>query len=136
MFDRLDIDNINKKVYHVGVLTPEIINILSLDIQSANICISDDKITYTKKHESKFKDYSEYKKCIEETSNIIANPDYVAVHPNGNSIEYIKKIDQVMLVAVRVKNAGTLWIKSIFPITESKLAVYIKTGSAKKVGLD
>lgn len=64
---------------------------------------------------------------------IVASPDYVALHPNGESIEFIKMVDEIILVAVRVRQHGNLWVKSIFPITQSKLEIYIKSGTAKKV---
>lgn len=136
MFDKFDMENIDRKVYRIGALTQEVIDILSLDARTSHICISEDKITYTKKHEHKYKDYNEYKKCVEEAPNILACPDYVGLHPNGDSIEYIKRIDQIMLVAVRVKKTGTLWVKSVFPISESKLELYLQSGSLKKIGQD
>jgi len=41
-----------------------------------------------------------------------------------------------MLAAVRVKSSGNLWVKSIFPISESKMEIYIKAGTAVKVKKD
>lgn len=136
MAEKFDIDNIDKKVYDVGILSKEIINKFNLNMKETKICFSDDKILYTKKHECNFKNYNEYKKCVEATPDIIEEPDYVAVHPNGKSIEYIKKIDQVMLVAVRIKPYGKLWVKSVFPISQAKLDLYIESGTAKNLKND
>ncbi|MGL5676619.1 MAG: PBECR2 nuclease fold domain-containing protein [Cellulosilyticaceae bacterium] len=136
MAEKFNIDEIDKKVYNLGILTEEVIELLGLDMKPTSICISDDKIDYTKKHEHKFKSYEAYKKCVEQTPTIIQEPDYIALHPNGNSIEYIKKIDEIMLVAVRVKKAGSLWVKSVFPISESKMDIYIKAGTTIKVKKD
>lgn len=136
MAEKFNIDEIDKRVYNLGRLTDEVIDLLGLDLEPTSICISDDKIEYTKKHEHKFKSYKTYKRCVEEAPNIIEQPDYVALHPNGNSIEYIKKIDEVMLIAVRLKKSGNLWVKSIFPISESKMNLYIKAGTAVEVKKD
>ena len=37
----------------------------------------------------------------ERIPEIIAHPDYIGRHPNGQSLEYIKRIDGNVLVAVR-----------------------------------
>ncbi|MFL0194425.1 hypothetical protein ACJDU8_02390 [Clostridium sp. WILCCON 0269] len=132
MAERFDIDNITKKNYDVGILGDDVISQFDLKISKRKIYFSNDKILYTKKHAYKFKNIKEYKKCVEATPDIIKNPDYIAMHPNGKSIEYIKKIDSIVLVAVRIKPYGDLWVKSVFPITQAKLDLYIKSGTAKK----
>ena len=131
--DRLDLNNITQSSYHIGILTLEVIEILGLNLKETKILIGQDKVKYTEKHKHKFSSYNEYRRHIELTPEIIANPDYVALHPTGKSIEYIKRIDEVMLVAVRVKPHGNLWVKSIFPISEAKLNVYLKSGTVKKL---
>lgn len=131
--DKIDIDNINKKVYEIGRLKKDIIDMFELGLDEKMICFSDDKIKYTEKHKSEFDDEEQYKKSIEATPHIIDSPDYVAIHPNKNSIEYIKKIDQIMLVAVRIKQHGALWVKSVYPISQAKLDIYINAGTAKKI---
>jgi len=91
MAEKFNIDKMDKKIYHLGTLTDEVIRLLELDLKPTSICISDDKIEYTRKHEYKFKSYEVYKKCVEQAPDIIEYPDYIALHPNGSSIEYIKK---------------------------------------------
>ena len=131
--DKINIDNIDKKVYEVGILKQDVINMFNLGIEEKKICFSDDKILYTKKHKRQYDSEEQYKKCIESTPDIISKPDYIAVHPNGKSIEYIKKIDNIMLVAVRIKRSGCLWVKSVYPITQAKLDLYINANTAKKI---
>lgn len=132
--EKFDLDNINKNTYHIGNLNKKVIELLNLHIQeNTKIIIGQDKIKYTEKHKHKFSSYDEYKKHIEMTPEIINSPDYVALHPNGESIEFIKIIDEIILVAVRVRQHGNLWVKSVFPITQAKLDIYIKSGTAKKL---
>ncbi|CDX02958.1 hypothetical protein DesLBE_4632 [Desulfitobacterium sp. LBE] len=132
--EKFNLENINKNSYHIGNLNKKIIELLNLNIQeNTKIIIGQDKIKYTEKHKHKFASYDEYKQHIEMAPEIVASPDYVALHPNGESIEFIKMVDEIILVAVRVRQHGNLWVKSIFPITQSKLEIYIKSGTAKKV---
>lgn len=70
-----------------------------------------------------------YDNYLDEIPNIIADPDYIALHPSGKSIEYIKKYDDNVLVAVRLRSRGPLWVKSCFTIEDFKLEQYIKSGS-------
>ncbi|MCL2628509.1 MAG: PBECR2 nuclease fold domain-containing protein [Oscillospiraceae bacterium] len=128
-----DIDNLYKRNYLVGRLTEKVINLLKLATIETDILISKDKIKYTLKHEPDFESYEQYKKCFEMTPDIIANPDYVALHPSGESIEYIKQLDKTVLLAVRIKSGECMWVSSFFPITRAKLNVYIREGTAKRV---
>jgi hypothetical protein len=131
MIEKFDIDNITQNSYCVGVLTKEVITILNLSLEE-KIIIGQDKIRYVEKHKHKFPNYDEYKKHVESTPEVIASPDFVALHPNGKSIEFIKRINKIMLIAVRIKPQGFLWVKSIFSITEAKLKNYVLSGRAKR----
>ena len=128
-----NIDNIDKREYLVGKLTQKVINLLKLPTIETDILISKDRIKYTLKHEPEFDSYEQYKECFEMTPDIIATPDYVAVHPNGESIEYIKQLNKLVLVAVRIKSGERLWVSSFFTITRAKLNLYIRQGTAKRV---
>jgi hypothetical protein len=130
--DLFDIDNLEKKVYEVGYLSQEVINLLKLNNKEMPILLSDDKIKYISKHADEFSSYEAYKKCTESIHDVILYPDYVALHPNGKSIEFIKRIDNLVVAAVRIKSSGNLWIKTLYPISESKLNRYIQSGNAKK----
>ena len=131
--DNIDMNNINKRAYEVGILKKDIIDMFNLGLNEKTIYFSDDKIAYTSKHKHKFDSEDQYKTCIESTPDIISNPDYIALHPNGESIEYIKQIDKLILVAVRIKRNGNLWVKSVYPITQAKLDKYINSNTAKKM---
>lgn len=133
MIEKFDIDNLTKSAYYVGRLEKKIVDLLGINLAEMDILFSKDKIEYTKKHINDFNDYESFKKHVEATPDIIAEPDYVGVHPNGQSIEFIKEIDEITLVAVRIKPVGILWVKSVFPITRSKLNSYLKSGTLKKL---
>jgi len=128
-----DIENLKKSVYEVGVLSRDVINLLNLSLDEMPILFGDDRIKYVSKHAHEFPSYKVYKDCLESIHTIISEPDYVALHPKGQSIEYIKQLDELVLVAVRIKSVGSLWVRSFYPITKSKLNRYISEGTAQKL---
>jgi hypothetical protein len=130
--DLFDINSLDKRVYEVGYLCQEVIDLLGLDVKEMPILLSNDKIKYISKHADEFTSYEAYKKCTESIHDIILYPDYVALHPNGKSIEYIKQMDELVISAVRIKSSGNLWVKTLYPITQAKLNRYIQSGNAKK----
>lgn len=58
---------------------------------------------------------------MEKIPLIINEPDYVGYNTNNNSIEYIKRLGDLTLVAIRIKPKGDLFLRSIYPISEVKL---------------
>lgn len=134
--DKINLDYIDKEVYRVGNLTTKINNLLGLTLGERKIVIWKDRIKYLEKHKTDFRSKEEYRKHVESIPEIISNPEYVGLHPTNGSIEYIKRIDEIMLVGVRIRNQGKLAIRSCFPITQDKLNEYIRQGTIKQVPKD
>lgn len=132
MSKKIDIQNEEIQVHEVGTLNSKVISLLGLQTNEKKIVIGKDKLKYVEKHKHKFKSEDEFVRHIESLPEIIDNPDYVGLHPNGDSIEYIKQIDKILLIAVRIRSQGNLWIKSVFPITKDKLETYKMSGSLKE----
>lgn len=132
-FDEIELDNLDRNVYKIGKLSMNVINLLELESDEREIIIWKDRFEYVEKHKDDFENEEQYKKHIEAIPSIIQNPDYVGIHPNGKSIEFIKKIDKHMLVAVRLSSKDRLSFRSSYPIKESKLKNYIQSGRMKKV---
>ena len=121
--EKLDIEKMKKQkqILKIGELTKYVIDILNLKEKPRNIKFAYDRILHCEKHKSDFKDIQSYKKSIEMIPLIIHNPDYVGYNKKNNSIEYIKRIDEMTLVAIRIKPKGDLFLRSIYPISEVKL---------------
>ncbi|HCX63115.1 MAG TPA: hypothetical protein DHU59_11855 [Clostridiales bacterium] len=136
MVDKFDIDNIVNNVYELGMLKDSIIQLLGIESKESKVLISKDKITYTKKHCKDYSCYEEFKMHTEAAPTVLKLPDYVGIHPKGDSIIFVKKITANVLVAVRLSNTDVKWVKTIYPITEAKLNNYIKSGRLKKVEKD
>ena len=58
---------------------------------------------------------------MELIPQIISKPEYVGYNEKNNGIEYIKRLDDLTLVAVKLKSSGDLFLRSIYPISDVKL---------------
>ena len=120
-----------KKVL-IGTLTLEIIEFLNLNREPGNIVLWEDRLKYIEKHKNDFDTDIEFLRHIEQIPNIIENPDYVGLHPSDNSIQYIKRINRLMLVGVRIRNTGDLNFRSCYPISEQTLQSYLKCNTVRR----
>ena len=122
-----------KQIIKVGELTNKVIDILNLSEKPRNIKFAYDRISHCENHKKDFKSEQSYIKSMESIPLIISSPDYVGYNKNNNSIEYIKKIDELTLVAVRIKQKGDLFLRSLYPISEIKLKNKILAKDYKKI---
>ena len=122
-----------KQILKIGELTQEVIDLLQLNEKPRNIKIVYDRISHCNKHIADFKNKESYNKSIELLPQIIQNPDYVGYNSKNNGIEYIKRVNELTLVAVRLKSKGDLFFRSIYPISETKLQNGINKNRIKKI---
>ena len=79
-------------------MTPKVIKAFNLDYKPGeDITLSAQRKKHMEKHRQEFSDFDAIYERIPE---IIAHPDYIGRHPDGQSLEYIKRIDGNVLVAV------------------------------------
>lgn len=113
----------------IGYLSQKLIDLFGLDFEAEKpILLSDKRKKHMEKHRDEFEDFDKAYDRIEE---IIASPDFVGRHPSGRSLEYIKKIDGNVLVAVRLSESLT--VRTMYVIKDSKLENYLKAGRTKKM---
>jgi len=112
----------------IGKLSQEVIDLLGLKLIECDIIMWEDKFEYIHKHITDFKSEENFYNCISKIPETIASPDYIGLHPSKNSIEYIKRIDELVIIAIRIKN-GKLALKTMFPLTEAQLEDYIKSNT-------
>lgn len=110
----------------IGVLKKEILNIFNIKIeQDLPILIGDKNIEHIKSTHA-----NDYKKYGDKISEIIKNPTYVAKHPKKTSVEYIKEFlnddSELVLVAVRITQNKTAFVKTLFVMSDEKKKKYIK----------
>lgn len=120
--DELNINAILKRTNNlpvkIGELTQEVINILKLNCLPKNITLTAERIYHCESHKNQYKDEHSYQKSISSIPEIIKNPDYVGFNKENNSIQYVKQINDVTVVAVRFSNKGSLKLRTMFPLTE------------------
>lgn len=129
----LNFDNNGKNKVKIGELTQEVIDLLSIQRKPCNIVMWSERLKHTEKHKINFKTEEEYNEAIKNIPNIIREPDYVGLHPTDNSIQYIKQINKLMLIGIRMKPEGEISYRTAYPITESQLKDYIRKGRVKKL---
>lgn len=131
MENKLDINSIlkadNNNPIKIGELTNEVINALNLNCSPRNILLTADRIYHCEKHKNQYRDENSYNTSIESIPQIISNPDYIGFNKTNNSVQYIKKLEDTTLVAVRISYKGSLRLRTIFPISEVKLNKSIKS---------
>jgi hypothetical protein len=117
----------------IGKLTTDMVNFLGLSRGEADIILWKDRIAYVEgKHKNQFSSCQEYEHCISCMPEVIQDPDYLGIHPTSQSVEFIKKMDDLFIVAVRLTNKGELYFRTAFPLTEKQLADYLAQGTVKK----
>lgn len=83
---------------------------------------------YLEKHRLEFVDDNDFYDNINGIPNIVNYPDFIGLNPNGSGIEFVKKANTNTMVAIRVSKTGSLAFRSMYPITEIKLANRLNSG--------
>lgn len=129
----LDINKLAKgrsRNIKIGELSEEVIKVLGLDLKPQNISIWSTRIQeHCEKHKADYESSTNYNQAIKSIPLIIQNPDYVSIHKPSGNIQYIKRLNEISLVGIKViKGNNGLLFRTIFPITEDKLKHNIRTG--------
>lgn len=129
-FDIYKISKGKSRNIKIGELSKEVIETLGLDLKPQNITIWSNRIEeHCEKHKSQYDSPSNYDQAVKSIPLIIQNPDYVGIHTTSGNIQYIKRLNEISLVGIKViKGNSGLLFRTIFPITEDKLEHNIRTG--------
>jgi len=108
----------------VGFLEQKIIDILGVDLKPGVIKLLPGGIKHIRKKRLEyFEDY------INKVPEIIKEPDYVGTNPKyTNSVEYVKKYEKNILVAVRLEYSSTLCVVTLYDVTDSKITTMVEHG--------
>ncbi len=109
---------------------PELTNKLLPD---ADILFWADRIKHVERHQKDFSSIDEYERCFQLIPEIIKNPDYISVHPNKDSISFIKNFKDIASVAIRISADGKLAFRTMYPLRQAQLDNYIANGRAWKL---
>lgn len=129
------------KYSKVGKVTEDIASLVNFKYPG-DVYIAPGAIKHIKKRHAGGHD-SLSKRVIENIlptiEEVISNPDYVGSHPNkiGTSIEFVKKLDENILVAVDADiNSNYIYVASLYPISESKLNNRVSSGRLVQLNKD
>ena len=102
----------------VGYLKKNIIDLINVELNPGEIKLLPGGIKHIKKKRPDC-----FNKYLSEIPSIISKPDYIDSNPKyPNSIEYIKKIEENVLIAVRLDSKKSiLCIATMYPVTNSKI---------------
>lgn len=114
----------------IGELSAEVISALGLDLKPQNINVWSARIQeHCEKHKNEYESVANYNQAVKSIPLIIQNPDYVSIHEKSGNIQYIKRLNEISLVGIKIiKGNSGLLFRTIFPITEDKLEHNIRTG--------
>lgn len=116
----------------VGYICEKVIALLNLKIQdNTPIYLGE-----TNKEHMKKKHPHEYSKYFDEISNIIMSPDYVAINPKDESVEFVKEFNlsnEHVKIAVRISKSGKFFARSLYVLNPSRVANFISKGTMIKV---
>lgn len=139
---QLDVNSFEKaKPTIIGVLSAGLLSLIKSNsrdpivnsLTESPIAMWEDRLAYTEKHSPQFRTRAEFEEAIKNIPIIVSEPDYVGIHPSGDSIQFIKKIGDLLLVAVRISQHGKLSYRTMYPITHGQLLDYIRKNRAWKV---
>lgn len=83
------------------------------------IVLYDDRIEHIEKHKAEFIDDT-LENILNDLPIIVANPDFINIDDAKNGMQIVKKVNDNILVAVRLSDSLELKIKSLYPITKAK----------------
>ena len=111
-----------KLVLRVGYLNKDVIDILKVNLKLREVFLLPGGIKHIRRKRKQI-----YLGYITKIPEIIEKPDYIGTNPKyPNSIEFIKKINEYILVAVRSNNNGILNVVTMFKVTDSKVSNMVK----------
>lgn len=87
-----------------------------------SIVLYEDRYQHFEKHKYEFSSIEAYKKSILNINEIINNPDFISLNDKNNSLEFVKKLDDNTLIAVRISSSKEFKIKTLYPISATKKA--------------
>lgn len=99
-------------------------------IKNKKIFMWSERLDHIEKHKNDFCDSETFDKYVEMIPEIINKPDVIGIRDKDSSIQFIKEMDDNVLVAVRLNTKGNLSFRTMYPITDSQKETYIRKGTA------
>lgn len=102
-------------------------------IKNKRIVMWSERLEHIEKHKNNFSNEETFNKYVDMIPHIIENPDVIGIREKDSSIQFIKEMDDNVLVAIRLNTKGNLSFRTMYPITDSQKNDYIRKGTAWEV---
>lgn len=108
---------------YLGILEKDIAEYWNItEHKNKPILVFDDRKQHViDKHLKDFGSKEEIEKVYKSLSSIINKPDYVFYNKNTKGLEYYKRLNSNICVAVRINPGKVLKVKSWYPANKTKL---------------
>ena len=84
------------------------------------IILYEDRFAHFERHKDDYSVKGRYTETMLRIDEIVAGPDFIAFDCKNYSYEFIKKLDNNVLVAVRMSQSKMLKVKTVYPISDVK----------------
>lgn len=92
------------------------------EYKDKNIVFYSDREEHCREHISQYESEEDYYYTMANLKEIIRNPSYVYYDVNKRGLEFYKRFRNNILVAVRVSSGNELRVKSVYPVSDTKIA--------------
>lgn len=124
MSGKIHLSENTHEIQVVGKLQQEIIDLLGLTLVAGDILMYPGAIKHIQR-----KRPDDFIKYFQRIPEIISEPDYVGVHPGEpDSVEFVKVLDDDVLVAVKLAPEGYLFLSSMYALAPAKVPKRLKSG--------
>jgi len=118
----------------VGYINKDISELANIEYQG-NIYAAPGVIKHIKRRHKDELSQEILDNIIDIIKYVLSNPEYIGYHSKkmGKSVEFIKKIDDTILVATELDiKEGYLYIASMYPIKQAKIDIRLNSGKIKR----
>lgn len=105
---------------------------LAADFIGKNIVLYNNQISHLEKHRLEFSNSSSYDYSLKNMDDIVIQPDFICHDDRNNSLLFVKKMLDDTLVAVRISQATSLKVRTMYPITKAKRSHLLKKSITTK----
>lgn len=93
---------------------------LSDNFIGKKIVLYEDRIQHIERHKEEFSSETAYLDSLNNIDQILKYPELISNNTNNNSLEFVKRMTDNTLVAVRLSPSKELKIRTMYPITNAK----------------
>ena len=99
-------------------------------ITETKVFMWEDRLSHIEKHRPNYKQTADLDRYISQIQEIIEEPDYLGVRDSDNSLQFIKHLEDNVPIAVRLTVKGKLYLRTMYPVTDSQINDYLRKGTA------